>query len=69
MGSVKYFEPGNHKSGVPSVLGYNLRDAINVLESAGLEVDFNGTGYVVAQSISPGSTLRPGSRVRLTLNQ
>lgn len=69
MGSVKYFEPGNHKSGVPSVLGYNLRDAINVLESAGLEVDFNGTGYVVAQSLSPGSTLRPGSRVRLTLNQ
>lgn len=54
---------------MPGVIGYNLRDAINMLESAGVDVSFRGSGYVVSQSIAPGASFKPGQRVMLTLAQ
>ena len=66
---VKKFNPGTTGKGMPSVVGYNLRDAINMLESAGANVTFSGSGYVVAQSIAPGTAFKPGTKVSLTLAQ
>ncbi len=68
-GPMKYFAPKVREKGLPSVIGYNIRDAINVLETAGVEVSFHGSGYVVAQSLAPGSNFTPGAQVMLTLAQ
>ncbi len=68
----RYFPEKNsseeHK-GMPNVIGHSLRDAINLLEVAGANVTFHGSGYVVAQSVSPGSKFAPGTKVLLTLAQ
>lgn len=69
MGPMRYYEPRKTSGGMPSVVGYNLRDAIHLLEKAGVDVKINGTGYVVAQSLPPGSKITPGQRVTLTLAQ
>ena len=55
------------KGTVPSALGLGLRDAINVMEEAGITVNFNGTGYVVAQSLQPGDPLPPNKNITLIL--
>ena len=41
--------------GVPDVRGMGLRDALYLLENAGLNVDYNGIGTVRFQSIAPGT--------------
>ena len=55
--------------GLPSVIGYSLREALNRLEKAGAEVTFSGTGFVTAQTPSPGHIPAYGTRVHLTLAQ
>ena len=65
----RYFSPKNSGKGMPNVVGCSLRDAINALESAGVDVKFTGSGYVVAQSISPGTAFSPGTRITLSLAQ
>ena len=68
---VKHYV-NRHKSAqaqVPSVVGYSLRDAINKLENMGVDVSFTGSGYVVSQSLAPGTSIREGSKVHLTLKQ
>ena len=68
---VKHYV-NHHKTSdghIPSVIGYSLRDAINMLENMGVDVTFSGSGYVVAQSRAPGSSITPGSKVHLTLKQ
>lgn len=52
---------------VPSVIGYGLRDALAVLERAGLDVNFKGKGYVCEQSLAPGSELKKGATIELKL--
>jgi beta-lactam-binding protein with PASTA domain len=69
IGTIKQYKPGKTHTGTPDVRGYNLRDAINILESAGIDVSFHGTGYVIAQSLSPGTPIAHGSRINLTLAQ
>ncbi len=59
--------PAKKTKGVPDVKGLGLREAIAVLESAGYNVSFKGTGYVGSQSPAPGSAGRPGSTVSLAL--
>ncbi len=59
----------NSEGHVPSVIGYSLRDAINKLETIGIDVSFSGSGYVVAQSLAPGTNIGRGSKVHLTLKQ
>lgn len=56
-------------SGVPSVAGLGLREAITKLETLGYNVNFNGTGYVRQQSPAPGYPMAPGGYVNLTLTE
>lgn len=53
---------------VPEVVGMSLRDAIYVLENAGLRVRFTGRGIVRKQSMRPGTRIREGSTVLLELS-
>lgn len=52
---------------VPDMRGYDLPSAIKILEGIGLNVKTNGTGYVAAQSIAPGSSFRRGDAIMLSL--
>ncbi len=52
---------------VPNVVGMGLRDALFVLENAGLKVQEDGVGKVSMQSIIPGTRVQ-GQTVMLTLN-
>ena len=42
-------------SGIPDVVGMGLRDALYLLENAGLQVEYEGIGTVSDQSIPPGT--------------
>lgn len=52
---------------MPNVVGMGLKDAIYILESRGLDVEFTGRGTVRSQSIVAGSGIRSGQRVNITL--
>ncbi len=52
---------------VPSVIGMGLEDAIYLLENSGLKTIVNGSGKVVAQSISMGNRIIKGAAIRLEL--
>lgn len=52
---------------VPNVRGMGARDALYLLEEAGLRVLLSGAGRVVSQSISPGSRLVKGQTITITL--
>jgi cell division protein FtsI (penicillin-binding protein 3) len=53
---------------IPDVRGMSLRDAIFVLENAGLNVRFNGRGRVRSQSPPHGSRYYEGTTVSLEMN-
>lgn len=55
------------KGGVPNVKGLGARDAIAILENAGLVAKLHGTGYVAQQSIAPGAAYRRGQTITLIL--
>ena len=46
------------ESAIPDVRGMGLRDALYLLENAGLDVKYDGLGTVKSQSIAPGTPLR-----------
>lgn len=52
---------------VPSVYGMGAKDAVFLLENAGLQVTVSGTGKVAAQSIQPGSRIPKGKSILITL--
>ena len=52
---------------VPDVTGYDLRSAINLLESRGLNVAVQGAGRVMRQSIPAGSKAVRGQKILITL--
>lgn len=52
---------------VPQVIGLGARDAVFIMENAGLHVNLTGKGRVVQQSLPPGSRLTKGQTVLLTL--
>ena len=52
---------------MPAVTGMSLKDALYLLESRGLRVQFSGRGKVVGQSIRAGSHITEGATVSLTL--
>ncbi len=52
---------------VPDVTGYDLRSAINMLESRGLNVTVEGAGRVVKQSINAGTKAVRGQKILITL--
>ena len=53
---------------VPEVVGMGLRDAMYVLENAGLRVRFTGRGVVRRQSMPPGTRINPGSIIYIELS-
>jgi len=58
----------SHTQGMPSLIGYGLRDAVYRLERMGLHVKATGVGHVVRQSIAPGAQIKRGMRVGLLLS-
>lgn len=52
---------------MPDVTNFDAPSAVRILEEQGINVRLNGSGRVVAQSIAPGTQLRRGSTVTLTL--
>lgn len=52
---------------VPNVRGLGAKDALYLLESCGLKVRLSGKGRVHSQSIQPGSTVRKGQTIYVTL--
>lgn len=56
------------KNLVPNVVEMGLRDALFLLENAGLHVVVKGKGKVVSQSITPGTRLRPGDTIVLEMS-
>lgn len=52
---------------VPRVIGMGARDAIYLLEQAGLRVSMTGSGRVTSQSISAGEKNARGKTIRITL--
>ncbi len=52
---------------VPDVRGMTLRDALYVLENAGLKVEFEGRGRVIEQSMYPGRRVVGDHKIRLKL--
>jgi len=53
---------------VPDVRGMTLRDAIYILENAGLKVEYSGIGRVVTQSLPIGRTINKGETIFVALN-
>jgi len=52
---------------IPNVKGMGAKDAIFVLENAGLSVRVVGAGKVRKQSLTPGGRFRKGQRITITL--
>lgn len=52
---------------VPSVYGMGAKDAVFLLESAGLRVSISGAGKVKSQSIPAGSRVQKGKSILITL--
>ena len=55
------------KGETPNVLGMGMRDAIFILENAGLQTRSFGRGSVIKQSPLPGSKLEKGKQVNIFL--
>jgi len=52
---------------VPNVWGMGARDAVYLLEKAGMRVNLTGEGKVVSQSLRPGSKVIKGTTIRIVL--
>ena len=63
----RFARPAKVEKGVPGVIGLNIREAIKVLEDAGLTVSFTGSGMVTNQSLAAGSPYSRGQRIYLRL--
>ena len=57
-----------HKDEVPDVKGMGLRDAVYLLENAGLKVYVEGSGKVKQQSLIPGQKLIKGMSINIILS-
>lgn len=68
-GSRAVLDHGKSASGVPDVVGLGLREALKVLENAGYNVVFSGSGFVAGQKPLPGSGCAKGTRIELTLKE
>ncbi|MCB0493543.1 MAG: PASTA domain-containing protein [Cyclobacteriaceae bacterium] len=56
------------KDQVPNVKGMTFRDAIFLLEQSGLQVEYNGKGRVVNQSLTPGTKVSKGRTIHISLS-
>ncbi|MFW6019565.1 MAG: penicillin-binding protein, partial [Bacteroidales bacterium] len=62
-------KPVKIKSGyVPDVRGMGARDAVYLLKREGLDVKMEGRGKVVSQSVTPGTRVVKGRKIKIELN-
>jgi cell division protein FtsI (penicillin-binding protein 3) len=54
---------------MPDLRGSSAREAVQILTKVGLRPRLTGTGFVVEQSIDPGTVLVPGTSVHLELGR
>lgn len=66
--SVKWVGNTVQKNLVPDVKGMTLRDAIYVLEECGLDVQVEGAGRVVEQSLPVGRRVGKGTNIKIKLS-
>jgi cell division protein FtsI (penicillin-binding protein 3) len=66
--TVRVYSLKLKKGLVPDVRGMSLRDAIYVLENAGLKVSYRGKGKVLRQSPQHGARYHVGQTVTLVMN-
>ncbi len=60
-------ERKNQKGAVPDVTGMGMREALYILENAGLRVNSSGKGKVIRQSPAPGNKLNKGQTALIEL--
>lgn len=66
--SVKLTTRAIEKHTMPDVMGMGLKDALYLLENAGIKVEYIGTGYVREQTIAPGTPFEQDSSIILVLS-
>lgn len=54
---------------VPQVMGLGIREAVVLLEEAGFNVAFTGSGYVKKQTPAAGTVMKSGEKVLLALTE
>lgn len=64
---VKFTDIHIRDGQVPRVTGMGAKDAVYLLESAGLQVRLSGIGRVVSQSVAPGQQVVKGHTITITL--
>lgn len=69
INNIARFPDNDTISGIPSVKGLGVREALTKLEQSGYNVDIEGVGYVIAQAPVAGTNLPKGSRVKLKLTE
>lgn len=52
---------------IPNVMGMGARDALFLLENAGMRVTLTGSGKVVKQSLAPGGRVKKGTQISIHL--
>lgn len=52
---------------IPDVKGYDAPSAVRLLESRGVNVRIKGEGRVVSQSLAPGTPVKKGAKIVVTL--
>lgn len=57
------------KETVPNVVGMTAKDAVYLIESAGMNVRIEGFGRVISQSIKAGTQAAPGVVIQIVLKQ
>ena len=51
---------------IPDMTGWSLRDVMKASKLMDLKLDTSGSGYVVSQSIPPGTTMHKGDKLKVT---
>jgi cell division protein FtsI (penicillin-binding protein 3) len=62
--STRVIEPQT----MPNVQGMGLKDALYLLENAGIRVYYEGSGIVKSQSVTPGTPFEKASTIKLILS-
>lgn len=66
--NVKFENRLIRKNIVPNVVGMGLKDALPILENAGLTVKFKGYGIISGQSLRANDPFQSGQKIVLTLS-
>jgi cell division protein FtsI (penicillin-binding protein 3) len=64
---VRKIEEDLQRGKMPNLKGMNLKDAVYLLETYGLNVSIEGSGSVVSQSIKKGVKFKKGNLIKLEL--